>query len=466
MEYSISERLTHVNQLKDNGEFAKALQIINKLENEKELSFQEQIECYYLKGSLLFEQGYMDEAIKYVELAYKDCQQLKENLLTLDIILSKCNILRYSDRYNEGFDIIIEAEQILNKLDGISPIDFKERNAYLMYLKGYLYARKGDLNSSFRHGELGLQIAHEINNKRLIMLNAGILGYFFHWKGDFDTAQNYNEQRLKLAKEINDKQNIIGALNNIGTIFQEKGDFNQAMKYLKESLTYCEEINSFKTTAILDSLCRLAIEMDSFETAQECLESMKKFIDRRDKNLLGYNIYDLTKAIVLKKSPNDADKIRAIELFKKELEKNKITYEGKIVALLNLCELFLLELYQTNNIKILDDINLYIQQLLDIAKEQKSYWLLAETHLFQAKLKLVTFEFEKAQQLVAQAFHIAEKYGLDLLLTQIKTEKEELSKALNKWDNLKRSNANLSNRLDLANLNNQIRRMLKKRHKN
>ena len=91
---------------------------------------------------------------------------------------------------------------------------------------------------------------------------------------------------------------------------------------------------------------------------------------------------------------------------------------------------------------------------------------MAETYLFQAKLKLVTFEFEKAQQLISQAFHIAEKYGLDLLLTQIKTEKEELSKALNKWDNLKRSNANLTNRLDLANLNNQIRRMLKKRHKN
>jgi len=91
---------------------------------------------------------------------------------------------------------------------------------------------------------------------------------------------------------------------------------------------------------------------------------------------------------------------------------------------------------------------------------------LAETHIFQAKLKLITFEFEEAQQLLTQALHIAEKYSQNLLTKQITNEQEELSKTLSKWDKLKRSKTNLSMRLDLAGLDSQIRRMLKKRHKN
>jgi tetratricopeptide (TPR) repeat protein len=467
MEYSISDQLIRVKQLKNNGEFVEALQMINELENEEDFSLQEQFDYHHLKGSLLFEQGYMDEALEYVDLAYKESQKLKNNLLTLDTILTKSNIFRYSGRLDNAINCVNKAEQLLNTLDHISPLQFKEKSAYIMYVKGYIYCAKGDLNMSLMCAEKGLQLASELNNKRLIMINAGCLGVVYGWKGDLETSQKYSKQRLKLAKEVNDKQSIIGALNNIGSICRDKGDFNQAMKYIKQSLTLCEEINSFKTPAILDTLCRLAIEMDSFETAQECLEYIKRFTDQRDKKVLfGYDIYNLTKALVLKKSPINGDKLRARELLKKVLEKNEVDFESKIIALLNLCDLLLEELHQTNNIKILDDINLYIQQILDTAKEQKSYWLLAETHIFQAKLKLITFEFEEAQQLLTQALHIAEKYSQNLLTKQITNEQEELSKTLSKWDKLKRSKTNLSMRLDLAGLDNQIRRMLKKRHKN
>jgi len=467
MEYSISDQLIRVKQLKNNGEFVEALQMINELENEEDFSLQEQFDCHHLKGCLLFEQGYMDEALEYVELAYKESQQLKNNLLILDTILTKSNIFRYSGRLENAINCVNKAEQLLNTLDHISPIQFKEKSAYIMYIKGYIYCAKGDLNMSLMYAEKGLQLASELNNKRLIMFNAGCLGVIYAWRGDFDTAQKYSKQRLKLAKDVNDKQSIIGALNNIGTTFRDRGDFNQAMKYIKQSLTLCEEINSFKTPAILDTLCRLAIEMDSFEAAQECLEHIKSFTIKRDKKILfGYDIYDLTKALVLKKSPNNGDKLRARELLKKILERNEVDFESKIIALLNLCDLLLIQLHQTNNIKIIDDINLYIQQILDIAKEQKSYWLLAETHLFRAKLKLIIFEFEEAEQLLTQALHIAEKYGQDLLTKQITNEQDELSKTISKWDKLKRSNANLTTRMDLAGLDSQIRRMLKKRHKN
>jgi len=236
------------------------------------------------------------------------------------------------------------------------------------------------------------------------------------------------------------------------------------MKYIKQSLILCNEIKSFKTPAILDTLCRLAIETDSFDTAQECLDSMKVFTNQGDKkNLLGYDIYNLSKALVLKQSPNDVERLKAKELFKKELEKEEADFESKIVALLNLCALNLRELHQTNNIKILDDINLYIQQTLNIAKEQKSYLLLAETHLLQAKLKLLIFELKEAQKLLITAQDIGKKYDLALLVDRINKEQDELVNEMGKWEKMRNSKAIMSERIDLAHIEVQLNRMLKKR---
>ncbi|MFX1448418.1 MAG: tetratricopeptide repeat protein, partial [Promethearchaeota archaeon] len=419
MEYSIPNELSKVKQLKDEGKFTEALQIANELEKRDNLSLQEQYNCHHLKGSLLFEQGYMDDALKYAERAYKSAQQLKEELQIIDAILIKAKIFRYSDKFTKAFDTISEAEQILKTFDDYSKVEFKEKNAYILHLKSQIYMDTGDLNLALKYGEESLQLARELNNKRLIIDNNGTIGVIYHYKGENDTYLKYNRKRLKLAKELNDKQNIIGGLNNIGLALLDKGDFNQAKNYLKQSLELCEEINSFKTPIILESYCQLAIETDSIETAQECLDYVKRFDTPRYKeNLLGYgdNLKNLIEARVLKLSPKVSDKIRARELFKKELEKP--VFDSKIMALLNLCDSFLLELYETNNIKILDDITNYIQQILDFAKEKKSYKLLAEAYLFQAKLKLITFEFEETQQLLKQALHISEKYGYELLARQ------------------------------------------------
>jgi len=459
-----AKELTRAKQLMRESKFVEALQILNELEKKEVLSLQEQFDYHHLKGSLLFEQGFMDEALKYAELAYNESRKLKNNLLTLDTIFTKINIFRYSGRRIDALKNINKAEELLNILNQISSIQFKEKKAYIRYLKSFIYYQEGDLNKAIKHGQKGLQLANELNNKRLIMLNVGCLATIHSWKGEFDIAQKYNKQRLKIAKDLNDKQQIIGALNNIGTVFRDLGDLNQAMKYIKQSLILCNEIKSFKTPAILDTLCRLAIETDSFDTAQECLDSMKVFTNQRDKkNLLGYDIYNLSKALVLKQSPNDVERLKAKELFKKELEKEEADFESKIVALLNLCALNLRELHQTNNIKILDDINLYIQQTLNIAKEQKSYLLLAETHLLQAKLKLLIFELKEAQKLLITAQDIGKKYDLALLVDRINKEQDELVNEMGKWEKMRNSKAIMSERIDLAHIEVQLNRMLKKR---
>jgi len=88
---------------------------------------------------------------------------------------------------------------------------------------------------------------------------------------------------------------------------------------------------------------------------------------------------------------------------------------------------------------------------------------MGETYLLQAKLALISLNLEEARRLLTQGQKIAEKYGIHLLAQKISNEHDELLKQLTIWENLKKSEAPLSERMNLARLNEQIGRMIRKR---
>ena len=81
----------------------------------------------------------------------------------------------------------------------------------------------------------------------------------------------------------------------------------------------------------------------------------------------------------------------------------------------------------------------------------------------QAKLNLITFDFRKARNLLSNALDIAKKYNQERLFTRILNEQDELSKNFVKWEKLKASGANISERMELAHIDEQIKSILQKR---
>ena len=100
---------------------------------------------------------------------------------------------------------------------------------------------------------------------------------------------------------------------------------------------------------------------------------------------------------------------------------------------------------------------------MGISKNQKSYFLLAETYLLQAKLELLTLDLQRAQQSLSEAQNIAEKYGLEVLALRISSEQVELQEQLSKWEDFKKSDAIIAERMDLARIDKRLIRMLRKR---
>jgi len=461
MQYLTPKELSNIRQLKKEGKFKQALKVINGLEDKKHLSVQDQFEIHHLKSSILCELGHENEALKYTELAYKESQQLKNNLQIIDVLLSKAVILRKSSRINEALETIIKAEQILNKINQISSTEFKEKKAFIVFYKGTCYCNIGDFNRSLKYNNECLTIAKEIKNKQLLMLATKRFSLIYSLKGEYNRAFEYEKRHLSLAKELDDKQEIIGALNEMGIFYTEKGDFNQALDYLERSLSLCDEISSYKTIYVLDSLLDLYLKMDSLEKAQQYLDRMKKTSDQLD-NIS--NFYLLSKAVLLKKKPKYINHLKAKEILKQIVEEDGTFVEINYAALIHLCDLYLKELKERNNLNLIDEIQPYITQLMYTAKSQQSFWLLVEAYSFQAKLKLITFEFKEAQKLLTQALNIAEKYGQNLQAERIKMEQDKLLNEKNKWETLRRSNAIMAERIELAHLNDQIVRMLRRRY--
>jgi hypothetical protein len=142
---------------------------------------------------------------------------------------------------------------------------------------------------------------------------------------------------------------------------------------------------------------------------------------------------------------------------------NTILVESRIGAIIDLCDLFLIELRITNDPEIIDEIQPYIQELLDIAEQQHMYLILAQTYFLQAKLSLLTIDLKIAKRFLTQAQKIAERFGHKELVERIANEHSKLLKQSEVWEKLKEMGAPMDERIKLARLNEQIEEIVEKR---
>ncbi|MFX0030926.1 MAG: tetratricopeptide repeat protein [Candidatus Hodarchaeota archaeon] len=463
-ERKISTELSFAQQLIKECNFNDALKLVNNLEELNTLTPEEQLSIHVLKSSLLVELQNYGDALNYSEQAFRESQELKDNLYLFDTYINQIQILIDFREFQNAFDLILKSEDLLKDISEEMKIDPTNRKANLFWVKAhYFNVCIGDLNQSFKLFNQALKLAKEINNKYLICKSLNSIGVLFALKGELDLSIRYYELSLNAAKEINYKRRILGTLSNIGEIYYLKGDLNRALDYIKQSLIFSEEMDiTFTTSMILSTSIDLTLAIGDFNSAGLYLERLKRIYDK-EKTVSIDSIYRYSKAIILKASKSARNRGKAEEMLKYLISEDILEYQLKVGALLNLCDILLIELSNSSDIEILGEIQTYILQLSNYAKENSSYSLLAETYLLQARLALLILDLDTARKFLTQSQQIAEKYGLNLLARKISSEHDELLKQLSFWDKLKESKASLSERMKFARLNEQMEGMLKKR---
>ena len=112
---------------------------------------------------------------------------------------------------------------------------------------------------------------------------------------------------------------------------------------------------------------------------------------------------------------------------------------------------------------MLDQIQIYISQILTIARDQNLRGLLVESYILEIKFDLIKLDWNNIQEKLTKALKVAEKYNMKPLVKRISIEQDNFVNQKNKWLKVKHSDKAMVQLANLTPMREQIRYMLKKR---
>ncbi|MHA1986400.1 MAG: tetratricopeptide repeat protein [Promethearchaeota archaeon] len=502
------KELTQAKQYIIEGNYKDSLQLLKDFEERESISLQDIVSCHLVKSFLLFRQGLFGKSTKLAEQAYFESLDLEKDILLVDSLLAMANSLYLINNIEKADKVLQQAEELLKSLKEVSIINKDRREAHLFYFKGMSLdpsiSPPGDVDLAIKHYNLCLNLAESHGNETLI--NASLLRMAWNLltiKGEHDIALDYIEKALALATETTDTIFITWALNMKGTLYNTIGDISRSIPLYKQSLAMAKELNHqpFISSSLnnmadayrmngeldqalecskqcveiilkidtprpianpLDFLIQILIEKGDHEQAQHYFTKLEQINSQLEDKSIN-QIYLYNKALLLKESSRISNRGKAEEVLKQILKDRIDFLEIEIRILLTLCDLLISELQMTGDLEVLEEVESYIARLLEIAENSNSFWVWGEAYLLQAKLALISLNFEEARRLMTKGQKLAQKYSLNLLATKISNEHDGLLKQLGIWENLKNSKAPLNERIKLAGLNKQVENMIKRR---
>jgi len=497
--------LTRAEQLFDDGKLDEALELLNYVNQFEGLSLQQKSHFQYIKGLILIYQNKSKEIIELGEHIFNEGQKCKENLQTIDGLFFIIMGLGSAEKFNDAL-ALIENTEIISNLGVFSSLPKNipiQSEARISVSKAWIYMYNAKIDLAEKCLKWCFSSQKEIGNtfvivwanllmaqimlgvksryglameytKKATSLAKGIkfnhfwvatchihFGVIYSSIGEMDISLKYSKKSLAIFKEIGNNFYAAGLLGNIGNIYVELGNYDIALKYLEESLLLYE-IQSTGVANALDNLISAALEKGDIERAQKYFQRLESIYNQNKEGIIVL-IFQRCKALILLKSSRIRDKAKAEELLKKVIETETLHYDIIIDAIVRLCDLLLSEFRINNNSEVIDEVNHYIAKLLIIAEKSHSFLVFCETFILQAKLALLNFNVKEARRFLTQAQKIAESYGIKRLAMKISYDHDELLRQSKMWENLKESEISISERWKLAELSEQMEKLVRKR---
>ncbi|MFX1573279.1 MAG: tetratricopeptide repeat protein [Promethearchaeota archaeon] len=494
-----------IKQLIEEGAHEEALQLIDEFKEKGDYSIRDIILYNLLECEILFQQGLFNDLFNLAEETYKKSLGRGDTFLSIDTLLHMVEALIFLWVEKKAEKLITQAEDLLKTYTQKPSIEYKLRKAHIFLVKATFFAwiktdadkameyleysielykecdakknvgisllikihvlffLKGEFNNALKLAKQTLAIFEERHNKYWSTIVLLVMGSIYGLKGDFDRSLKLCEQSLAKFKELNNKFYIATVFNFMGGNFLKKGELDKALVYLEQSSTIFNELGTL--TYVLnnyDYIIQILIEKGDIERAQQYLDQMEQ-INYQLKDPTADITFLFNKALLLKTSRRATKRGESEEILKQILNKGGVNYELTVAVLLNLCELLLIELQMLNDLEILEDLESYINQLLDLAETSHSYILLAEIYYLKGKLALLTLNIKNAHRFLTQAQQIAERWNFNQLATKIYIEHNNLNNQIGMWEGLKDVNVSMEERIKLAGVDKQLYHLLRNR---
>jgi tetratricopeptide (TPR) repeat protein len=271
---------SEVKELLSKGRFNEALQIVDTLEKNENLSDANQLRCQLFKSQILTRIGCFEEGLKIAEKVLKECQDQNLPILMMDASIATAEALESLGTPNEGLEIIATGSERLSAIGDQLSTGILQKKAALLHFKGCFYQQKGEFDDALKYFQESLALSNEIGSKGDISLAQNGIGITYWRKGELDKALKYFQTSLALRQEIGNKQDIAGSLNNIGNIYWQKGDLDQALDCYQQSLAFREEVGNKQHIAM--SLNNIGNIYDAKGELSKALEFHQRSLSLRE----------------------------------------------------------------------------------------------------------------------------------------------------------------------------------------
>jgi tetratricopeptide (TPR) repeat protein len=324
---------------------------------------------------------------------------------------------------------------------------------------------KGDFERSETFYEECLSLSENVGAGLLIALCSGNLGDIHRTRGDLDKALGNYQRSMDINKEMGRTKGYLTGLANCGLVQYARGHSKEALTLLEESLTLSEEqeqarlLGGWIRSFIILSIISILIESGMVTEAQERLERVRQ-ISEESGDALDEHAYRMAAALVLKSSMLPRNREKAKELLIEVVDGRFFDYEISALALLHLAELLVNELQMTGDEDVLQNLEVYLRRIREMATDQGSTLLTVETMLLQSKVALLQLESDEAIRLLNHAESLASQKGVQRTLKRIVEEQALLLDELSIWQELGEDKPPMTSRAEKSRIQEQIGGMI------
>lgn len=139
------------------------------------------------------------------------------------------------------------------------------------------------LDSAFHYGSRSLEIAEEIQDRKLIAQSSSDLGALYFVKGEIDRSLELYEHSLGIRLEDGDEAGIASLHFKLGGIYYKKAQWEEAMKFFLKALAYYEEEKNENVLANLYSnIAVVYTALHNYPKALSYLERAKVYFETHE----------------------------------------------------------------------------------------------------------------------------------------------------------------------------------------
>jgi tetratricopeptide (TPR) repeat protein len=396
--------------------------------------------------------------------------------------------------YNMALECYRQSLEIAEELG------YRRNVATLLTNMGNIYAGTGDLDQALIHQNRSLAINQELGHRQQVYNSLINLGVVHQFKGELVQAEERYRQALGIAEELGVKRGIALAFNNLGNVHQIRGDLQRALERFETSLALYRELEDPEQIAllltnigeiqrlgghleralesygkslaiyeefghelmiamVLFELVWIALEQGDHDLAEEYLGRLQA-IDAGTDNRTISQRSRVARALALKAKERARDRLKAADILEQVVEEEVANHALTVSAMIQLCDLRLYELKLTGEEELFGEIKDLTRRLGEIAAEQSSHSLLAETYLLQSKLALIELDMGRARTLLSEAQAIAEEKGLSTLARAVARARDRLEGQVQMWEMIIQRKPSRREMIDLTQLDELLGQMV------